>query len=173
MGSQVTDLLVGVDVDHHSADRHGNHLVLATLAVHLPAHAVLAALRLEAALMTEVNQGVQVFIGHQPDTAAIAAITTVRPAQRNELLATEADAAVAAITGDDLDFCLVYKFHDPLDCLVRTGLDGRPRESVANLAQAPGGRWRPGISRSNENPAEAGLFSALQHLAGAARRHVR
>ena len=81
--------------------------------------------------MTEVDQGIQIFIGDQPDTAAIATITAVRPAQRDELLATEADAAVAAIAGGDQDFCLVYKFHDALDCLGRRPVTLADPRSVA------------------------------------------
>ena len=42
---QVADDFVGGDVDHFGADRHVDGDVFAGLAVHLPAHAVLAALR--------------------------------------------------------------------------------------------------------------------------------
>ena len=47
----------------------------------------------------------------EPDVAAVAAVAAVRAAERDELLATEADAAVAAIAGNDLDFCFVDEFH--------------------------------------------------------------
>lgn len=111
MRDQVADDLVGLDIDHHGADRHGDGQVLAGLAVHLPAHAVLAALRTERALVAEVDQGIEILVGDQPHTAAIAAVATIRPTQRDELLAAKADAAIAAIAGRDLDFRFVYEFH--------------------------------------------------------------
>ena len=111
MAGEVADHLVGVDVDHDRADRDGNHPVLAALAVHLAAHAVLAALRLELALVAEVDQGVEVFVGLDPDVAAVAAVAAVGPAQRDELLAPEAHAAVAAVSGDHCDFGFVDEFH--------------------------------------------------------------
>src|SRR5690606_17553501 len=103
---EVTDDLVGLDVDHLGADRHPDHHVLAGLAEHLPAHAVLTALRGVVALVAEVDQGVEVLVGDQPDAAAVAAVATVRATERDELLAAEADAAVAAVAGrhEDLRF---------------------------------------------------------------------
>src|SRR5690606_26731206 len=111
VAGEVADHLVGVDVDHHRAYRDGDDLVLAALAVHLAAHAVLAALGLELALVAEVDQGVEVLVGQQPDVAALAAVAAVRPAQRDELLAPEAHAAVAAVAGSDGDFSFVDQLH--------------------------------------------------------------
>jgi type IV secretory pathway TrbL component len=54
---------------------------------------------LKLALVAEVDQGVEVLVGHQPDAAAVAAVAAVGAAQRNELLAAEADAAIAAVAG--------------------------------------------------------------------------
>src|SRR5690606_9002930 len=79
---------------------------------HLAAHAVLAALGLELALVAEVDQGVEVLVGQQPDVAALAAVAAVRPAQRDELLAPEAHAAVAAVAGSDGDFSFVDQLHE-------------------------------------------------------------
>src|SRR5690606_15934867 len=90
---EVADGLVGVDAGDHGADRHADHHVLATLAIHLPAHAILAALGAEDALVAEVDQGVEVLVGLQPYAAAGTAVAAVGPAQRDELLAAEADAA--------------------------------------------------------------------------------
>ena len=60
------------------------------------------------ALVAEINQSAEVLVGHDPDTATVAAIAAIRPAQRNELLAAKADAAVATIAGNDINFCFVY-----------------------------------------------------------------
>src|SRR5690606_5448169 len=99
VAGQVADHLVGIDAVHRGAGRHGDQHVLATLAVHLPAHAVLAALGSELLLVAEVDQGVEVLVGDQVHAAAIATVATVRPTQRNELLAPETHAAVAAVAG--------------------------------------------------------------------------
>jgi hypothetical protein len=62
--------------------------------------------------VAEVDQRVEALVGDQPDRAAMAAVAAVGAAERNELLATEADAAVAAVTGLDFDDRFVDEFHD-------------------------------------------------------------
>src|SRR3546814_6341581 len=47
----------------------------------------------------------------QPHAAAVAAIAAIGPAERDELLAPETDAAVAAVSGSDGDFGFVDQFH--------------------------------------------------------------
>src|SRR5690606_34333306 len=111
VADQVADHFVGVHVDDLRAHRHQDDHVLAALAVALLAHAVLAALGPEQLPVAEVHQGVEVAGGLEPDVAALAAVAAVRPAQRDELLAPEAHAAVAAVAGDDRDFSFVYEFH--------------------------------------------------------------
>ena len=108
---EVADDLVGFDVVHDGADRHRDGDVLSALAVHLPAHAVLAALRAELLLVAEVDQRVEVLVGLQPDVAAVATVAAVGTAERNELLAPETDGAVAAIAGGYGDFGFVDEFH--------------------------------------------------------------
>src|SRR5690606_20292052 len=80
---------------------------------------------------------------------AIAAVAAVRAAERDELLAAEAHAAVAAVAGDDGDFCFVDEFH--------FGAKGKGS----------------GIKRGAEtrSPAEAGLLQALSLTSGG-RDHV-
>lgn len=82
---QVADHFVGLHIDHHGTDRHHDDAVFAALAVGLAAHAVLAALRLEGALMAEIDQRVDVLVGHDPDATARTAIAAIGPTQRNEL----------------------------------------------------------------------------------------
>ena len=105
MTSSVSTLMTTVPTGTRDRD------VLAALAVHLLAHAVLAALGLELLLVAEVDQRVEVLVGLQPDVAAVAAVAAVGAAERDELLAAEADAAVAAVAGGDRDFCFVDEFH--------------------------------------------------------------
>lgn len=104
---QVADDFIGLHVHHHGADRHHDDAVFAALAVGLTAHAILATLRLEGALMAEVDQRVDVLVGHDPHASATAAIATIRPTERDELLAAKADTAIAAIAGTDQDFRFV------------------------------------------------------------------
>ena len=111
MLGEVANDFIGAHVGDGGAHRHGDHQVVAALAIALLAHAVLATLGAELALVAEVDQRAQVLVGHDPDTAAASPVTAVRPPQRNELLAAKANAAIATITGDDIDFCFVYEFH--------------------------------------------------------------
>src|SRR6185437_7374636 len=111
MRGQVADQLVGIDIVHGRADRHADHGVLAAATVHVAAHAILAALRLELALVAEVDQRVQAFVRDQPHAAAFAAVTAVRTTERDELLAPETGATVPAVAGLNLDEGFVDEFH--------------------------------------------------------------
>ena len=126
---EVADDLVGLDVDDLGADGYADGDVLAGLAEGLAAHAVLAALGAELALVAEVDQRVEVLVRLQPHAAAIAAVAAIRPAERNELLAPEADAAVAAVAGDDQDLGFIYEFH--------WVLPGRRNEPNASIVGRP------------------------------------
>ena len=103
--------LARVRVADARAGRHAHVQVAPLAAVHLPALAVRAALGPVAAPVAEVDEGVQVLVGDQPDAAAVATVAAVRPAARDELLAPEARNPVAAITGLDLDSRFVDEFH--------------------------------------------------------------
>src|SRR3546814_10932549 len=61
--------------------------------------------------LAEVDQGVEVLRRLQPHAAAAAAIAAIGPAERDELLAPETDAAVAAVSGSDGDFGFVDQLH--------------------------------------------------------------
>ena len=71
MPGQVADDFIGAHVGDCGADRHGDHQVIATRAIALLAHAVLATLGTELALVAEIDQRAQVFVGHDPDTACL------------------------------------------------------------------------------------------------------
>ena len=68
----------------------------AAAAVLAGALAVGAALGLEVRGEAKLGQVAQVGIGHQFDVSAVAAVAAVRAAAGHELLAAEADAAIAA-----------------------------------------------------------------------------
>ena len=54
-----------------------------------------------------VEQRREIAVGDEHDVAAAPAVAAVGPAARHELLAAEADAAVAAVAGSDVDRRLV------------------------------------------------------------------
>ena len=101
--AQVGDDRPVVDVRHLRP--HGNREddVVAVGAVLARAAAVAAALRVEDRLGAEGREVAQVGVGDEDDVAAAAAVAAVRAALRHELLAPEAEAAVAAATRLDAD----------------------------------------------------------------------
>ena len=58
-----------------------------------------------------VNHGVQRRVTRQNDTAAITAVTAVRPAPGNIFFPTETDAATTAVTSEYFYGRLIDKFH--------------------------------------------------------------
>ncbi len=93
------------------ADRNFQHHVLAIGAVHVLAHAVAAGLGLEVLLIAVIDQRVEAVDRLDHDVAAFAAVAAGRPAELDELLAPERDAAVAARAGLHIDLGFVEEFH--------------------------------------------------------------
>ena len=102
---------LAVFVEHLRADRHLQHDVLAVGAMAVLAHAMHALRRLEVLLVAVVDQRVEAVDGFDDHVAALAAIAAARPAEFDEFLAAERDAAVPAVAGTDIDLCLVEEFH--------------------------------------------------------------
>jgi hypothetical protein len=59
-----------------------------------------------------IDERVQVAIGLDEDVPASSAVAAVGSAERDELLAAEADAAAATVSGNNVDVSLVNEFHD-------------------------------------------------------------
>ena len=108
--------LAGFGVVDDGADRHAQDDVVGRRAELVGTPAVLAVARLVAARVAEVDQRVEVAVGHREDAAAPAAVATVRAAERDVLLAAKAHAAVAAVAGGDVDGGFVNEFHDVVKC---------------------------------------------------------
>ena len=72
---------------------------------------MVAALGPEMLAVTEIDQGIEAVGAFGDHMAAAAAVAAVRTALRDELLAAERDAAVAAVAGADEYPGLVEKFH--------------------------------------------------------------
>ena len=103
-------------------DRTGRHLDVAgrcILAVLVLDIAVLTVLRLELAVVAEIEQSIHVLVHDEDDVAAASAVTTRRASLRDELLAAERRFAVTAIARLDDDACPVDKLHDSLLFLLR------------------------------------------------------
>ena len=96
------DLRAGRDLHEH---------VLAVRAVAVLAHAGPAVLCREVLLVAIVDQRVQPRDRGHHDVAAVPAVAAVRPAELDELLAAERDAAVPAVAGADVHLGFIKKFH--------------------------------------------------------------
>ena len=90
-------------VHDHRAGRDANDEILRAAAVTIRPAAVLAAFGPPLLTVRERRQVVDVRLGHQHNAAAVAAVAAVRPAAWDVLLATEAQATVAAPAGSDFD----------------------------------------------------------------------
>ena len=91
------------------AARHADDQIGAILALAAVAAAVFARSGDIFLLIAEVHQGGEVVVHLEDDRAAAAAVAAVRPAGGVVLLTVEADLAVAALAGDDLDLRNVNK----------------------------------------------------------------
>ncbi|MCY1230224.1 hypothetical protein D3C72_1632280 [compost metagenome] len=72
---------------------------------------MLAALGFVPARVAEIDQGVEVRVGHREHVAATAAVAAVGAAELFVLLMTERHAAVAAIARGDVDEGFVDELH--------------------------------------------------------------
>ena len=108
---QIPQQFAGVFIGGTGSHRHAQDLVLAATTGTVGTLAVLATLGGVEALETVVDQGVQVFIGHQIHVATITAVTAVRAAVRDVLLAAEAHTTVTTVTGIDSNLDFINKLH--------------------------------------------------------------
>jgi hypothetical protein len=108
---EVGDHRLAILVEDLGADRHLEHHVGRARTGALLAHAAAAVLREEMLLVAVVDQGVEPACGLGPDVAALAAVAAVGAAELDELLAPEADAAVAAGARADVHLGEVEELH--------------------------------------------------------------
>ncbi len=97
---------------HLRAGRHLQRNVLALMAGAVRPLAVLAVARLVVLLITEIDQRVEVRDALDPHVAAAPAVAAIGSAELDELLAAERQAAIAAVSGADIDLGLIEEFHD-------------------------------------------------------------
>src|SRR5579862_9061721 len=104
---QIENLHAGIGVENHGADGDFQDQVVAGFAVAIGAFAMAAAIGAEFAIVAVAQQCVVVGIGFEIDVAAIAAVAARWAAAGDVFLATERDAAVAAIAALHRNFGFV------------------------------------------------------------------
>ncbi|MNS84961.1 hypothetical protein D3C72_1188070 [compost metagenome] len=113
---QVEQDFAGFGVMDDRAHRHAQGDVRSGRAVLVGAAAVLAALGAVQARVAEVDQRIDVAIGHRIDGAAASAVAAVRAALGDEFFAAKARHAIAAFAGDHFNGGFVYEFHGVCAC---------------------------------------------------------
>ena len=143
---EVVDELAGVVVVEQGADGDVEDGVLAGVAGHVGAHAVLAALGLPFGVEAEVDEGVVHAGGAHEDVAAVAAVAAGGTAAGDEFFAAEGHAAVAAVAGLDADSCFIdeHAFFAP------------------RISLAESWRRRRDVSRHEGRCAFWGVFAKIQ-----------
>ena len=112
---QVREELMGLGVVDLGSDRDGNPCVGSSLSELVLAAAVLTPLRADDLAVAKVQQRRQAVLRLQDDVPTPAAVPSRGASERDELLPTKRNAAVAAIASDCLDRHLVDEIHR---CLV-------------------------------------------------------
>ena len=102
----------GFGVGDDGADRHLEDDVGAHGTEHVRAHAVLASLGRMTSREAEVDQRVQVDVGHCKDVAATAAVAAIGAAKFLVLLMAKRHATVAPIAGGNVDKGFVDELHE-------------------------------------------------------------
>src|SRR5690606_34827497 len=131
---QITNYILGSSIDHRSAHRHRQEQIFPLGASTFGASALLTIGRIEATGVTVIDQGIEVFVGHQINGAAVAAVTTVGAAFIDEFFATKTHHAVTAVAGLYKNRYIIDEFH---------GIASRRRDGLKN--------WNKGLAK---NPAK-------------------
>src|SRR5690625_581022 len=106
---------------------HAQQQILACSAKLVAAPAIFTIFGLIDARITEINEGIDIAIGHSVNGATPATVPAIRPAFGDKALAPEAGDPVAAVSSDHLYGCFINKFH---------GLDSK-KKRIAGEASPP------------------------------------
>ena len=107
--SEVVDEFPGFRFIDDRANRHRHSPRLAAASCLVRDFAVPPPFRFVLGIEAQVQEGVVVLAGHQDNVPAAASIAAVRPAFRDELLAAKRQAAIAAVSGNDVNLDFVYE----------------------------------------------------------------
>ncbi len=133
MLGQVGDQFAGIHVQDLRADRHAQVHIFAARAIAIGAPAILAVARHVLLGVAEVDERVDVAVGHREDAATATAVATVGATEGHKFLAPHRCAAIAAVAGDDFNSGFVDELHDDLPwcsdrkARARPGWQGRGR----------------------------------------------
>src|SRR5690606_10180054 len=108
---EIAERLAGVDILDERAPRHFDVEILARDAGPVVARPAAAARRAKAPLHAEVRERVDSLASDQQHVAAVAAVAAIGSAARAELLPPEADAAITAAAGLNVDIGFVDELH--------------------------------------------------------------
>jgi len=108
---EIGQFLAGAFVKDNGTNRHLEFNVVTAGTIAVRTAAGLTAFGAVSMRVAIVNQRVHIAIRPRPNAAAAAAVTPVRSAFRNELLATKRRAAVAALPGGNLDARFIDELH--------------------------------------------------------------
>jgi len=111
---QLEQYIPRLNVCDDGAHGHFEGDVIARMAEHIRAQAVLAALGLMATGKTKINKGVEIGVCDSEDMATAPAVPSVGATEFFVLFVAKRDAAVPAIASGDVDKGFVYKFHNAI-----------------------------------------------------------
>jgi hypothetical protein len=95
----------------HRADRDLDVIMLGTPAMFVLSLTMPSTLGADQWFEKQCHQAVHIMVGHQDDIAALASITTIRTAARDELFTAKAAATIPTITRFGVHADLINKFH--------------------------------------------------------------
>ena len=123
--------LLGLDISQDRADRHAQDDIRAGSAELIGTAPRLAMARLVAPRIAVVDQCVEIQVADGIDAAAPAAVTSIRPAERNELFTPKTRTAGTAVACGNVDHGFIDKLH------VAPMVEAKkPRRAGASLAKA-------------------------------------
>ena len=143
--AEIAEDLAALVIEDHRTQRHRQHKIFTVPACSPPAFSVATAFRTKVRMVAEVDEGVAVRAGNEPNRTAFSTVATVRPPARDELLSTKANNPPPSVAGPHFDTGFVdeHRLHVSLLLSCRGSprdgpevLRGRSRED-ANEASAP------------------------------------
>ena len=114
VSGQIPQQFTGIFIHGSGTYRYGYNNITAAMTGTVGTASVLAASGDKLTFKAEINQGIEIIVRNQIYITAVTAVTAVRTALRYIFLSAETYAAVAAVTGFNLDMSFINKFHNAL-----------------------------------------------------------
>jgi hypothetical protein len=97
--AEIAEDLAALVIENHRTQRHRQHKIFAVPAGSPSAFSVATAFGPKAWMIAEVDEGVAVQAGNEPNGTAFSTVAAVRPPARDELLATKTDNPPPSVAG--------------------------------------------------------------------------